>query len=140
MKTALTILVAAICLVVVPGRCLASRSVGIVTKEQAKEMGVDLKASPSGPDACWLELEFKPEGKLKQFHDVLLDIHDGEKLIVGWTSLKDRRTESGNVVITLMASRAHLDKITLSIVVGDPGNLVHHELRVKDFIDPAKIK
>jgi hypothetical protein len=140
MKTNLTMLVAAVVLFAAAGQCFALRGVAIVTKEQAKEMGIELKASPSGPDACWLELEFKPEGKLKQFHEVLLDIHDGEKSIVSWTPLKDSRTESGKVIVRMTASRTYVEKITLSIVAGDPGNLTHYELHVKDFVDVTKIR
>jgi hypothetical protein len=133
---------AALCVVVVlviaPGRSFALMGIDPVSKERAKEMGIEVRLMDSGPKDFWVELEFKPEGKLKDYSHVSLEIRDGDKLLVGYAALQEKRTDSGSVVVRFMADRAYLDKITLSIVAGFPTNMTGHELRVKDFVEPAK--
>jgi hypothetical protein len=132
----------AVCVVVVlgiaPGRSFALMGIDPVSKERAKEMGIEVRLTDSGPKDFWVELEFKPEGKLKDYSHVSLEIRDGDKLLVGYAALQEKRTDSGSVVVRFMADRAYLDKITLSVVAGFPTNMTGHELRVKDFVEPAK--
>jgi hypothetical protein len=119
--------------------CLALRSIGIVTKEQAKEMGIEVRATPAGPDAAWVELELKAEGKLKHFHHVELEINEGEKSLVGWCPLREQRLGSGRVQVRFMAGRAFIKRIILTIVLGDAqeeGDMV----QLKDFVDVDKIR
>src|SRR3954466_10342542 len=109
-------------------------SVGGVSKDQAKELGIELRAKPNGPNEAWIELEFKPEGKLADFQHVSLEIADGDQFQLGWTPLKDERTSTGSVVVRLMGNRAFLEKVTLRIVLGATGE-VGDDLRIKDFVD-----
>jgi len=95
------------------GTCLAMISVRNVSKDQAKELGIELRAKPNGPNEAWIELEFKSEGKLADFHHVSLEIRDGEQFQLGWTPLKDERTSTGSVIVRLMGNRAFLEKVTL---------------------------
>ncbi len=118
--------------------CFALMGIAPVSKEQAKEMGIDVRLTDSGPKAFWVELEFKPEGKLKAYSHVSLEIREGDKLLVGYAALQERRTDSGNVVVRFMADRAFLDKITLSVVAGFPSNMTGYEIRLKDFVELAK--
>src|SRR3954452_14859108 len=67
------------------GTCRAMISIRNVTKDQAKELGIELRAKANGPNEAWIELEFKPEGKLAGFKHVSLEIADGEKFYLGWT-------------------------------------------------------
>ena len=113
---------------------LALISVGIVSVESAKEMGIELRAKPGGPNHAWVELEFKPEGKFEPFRHVSLEIADGDELGLGWTPLKDQRTGRGTVLVRVMGSRAFLKKVTLRIVHGTLGG-VGHDIPLKDFID-----
>jgi hypothetical protein len=132
---------AALCVVVVLGiapNCFALMGIDHVSKERAKEMGIEVRLTDSGPKDFWVELEFKPEGKLKDYSHVSLEIRDGDKLLVGYAALQEKRTDSGSVVVRFMADRAYLDKITLSVVAGFPTNMTGHELRVKDFVEQAK--
>jgi len=117
--------------------CLALRSIGLVSKEQAKEMGIEVRATPAGPENAWIELKLKPEGKLKDFHHVELEIRDGKKSVVSWCPLRGR-LESGKVVVRFMASRAYISKIILTLVYGDMEDL-GDELHLKDFIEEKKI-
>lgn len=101
-------------------------------------MGLEIRARPAGPDAAWLELEFKPEGKLKHFSHVEIQINDGDKPLVAYAGLRERRTSSSSVVVMFMASRAYLEKITLELVMRD-GDDLGYDLRVKEFVDLKKI-
>jgi hypothetical protein len=133
-------------LAVAPSRCLALRSIGVLSADEAKALGVEVRATPAGPDAAWLELEFEPEGRLKDYNPergshVELEIRDGEKSLLSYAALQEQHPKPGHVRVRFMASRAYLDKIILTIVVGD-GAMVGGawELRVKDFVDPARIR
>jgi hypothetical protein len=146
MKTIFSLFVLALLLGVAPNRCLALRSIGILSTNEAKAMGVEVRATPAGPDAAWLELEFRTEGKLKGYNPergshVELEIRDGEKSLLGYAALHERHPKPGQVLVRFMASRAYLEKLILTIVVGD-GAMVGGawELHVKEFVDPAKIR
>jgi len=114
--------------------CLGMISVGKIPKEQAKDWGVALKATANGPKEAWLELKFKPEGKLADFDHVSLEISDAGEFQLGWTPLKDERTSDGYVVVRLMGNREFLNKVTLEIVcsTATPSG---HDVCVKDFVD-----
>ena len=117
-----------------PETSLAMISVGNVSKERAEELGIELRAKPNGPDEAWVELEFRPDGKLAGFNHVSLEIADGEQFQLGWTALKEERTHSGSVVVRLMGNRAFLEKVTLRVVLGALGE-EGLDLRVRDFIN-----
>jgi hypothetical protein len=135
MKTAFTTTVAAALFAIASSPCFALMGIAFVSKERAKELGIEIRASPSGPKAASIRLHFKPTGELKLFHHVSLEIQDGETFLLGWTPLKDERTANGNVVASLMANRELLEKVTLRVVVGEPGNYGGYDMRVKDFVD-----
>ncbi len=136
MKTtvSLTVLILAFC-----ATCLAMISTRNVTKNEAKELGVELRAKPNGPNEAWIELEFKPEGKLAGFSHVSLEISDGEKFQLGWTPLKDVRTPSGSILVRLMGNRTYLQNVTLRIVRGATGD-VGEDFRIKDFVDLNELR
>ena len=121
-------------------QCFAMMSIAHVPKERAKELGMEIRAKANGPNEVWVELEFKTVGPLKDFSHVSLEIRDEKKLLLGYTALREKRTDSGSVVVTFMANRAYLEKITLSVVVGKPMDIAGYELRVKDFIEPEKVR
>ena|ERR1700722_9267113 len=139
MKTILKLSVLAILVAIAASPCLALMGLSPLTKERAKELGMNVRIQGDGPEV-WVELEFKPVGELKEFDHVSLEISDRGKTLVGYTPLKDTRTESGNVVVRFMAGRVHLEKIALWVVTGPPGNMSAYTLSVKDFVEPAKPK
>src|SRR5262245_9091552 len=118
MKTIFNPSVLALLLVVAPSPCFALRSIALVSKEQAMEMGMQVRASAAGPDAAWVELEFKPEGKLKAFSHVEMEIFEGEKLLIAYAALQEKRSSSGSVVVRFMANRAFLEKVSFCVVAG----------------------
>lgn len=137
--TKLSILV--VLIAVMPNLCLAEREIRAISAREAKEMGVELRATPAGPDAVWLELEFKTEGKLQDYSPersrsrVELEVRDGKKPMLGYAVLQEQHPKPGHVLVRFMASRAYLDKVILSIVIGDgllPGGAF--ELHAKEFV------
>jgi hypothetical protein len=123
-------------------QCFALREIAFLTRKEAKEMGIEVRAKPAGPDAVWLELEFKPEGRLKDFTHVELKMSEGEKSFVFSAALRETRSSSGSVVVTFTASRAYFEKITLSVVMHSPREAGDHiyELRMKDLVDLEKVR
>jgi hypothetical protein len=119
-------------------RCLAEMGIVEVSRERAREFGIDVRSTQNGPDEIWVELEFKPEGKLKNFKHVSLEIRDQGMLLLGYAPLGEKRPKSGSVVVGFLVNRSYLDKVTLSVVTGFPMNLTGHELRLREFVGPTK--
>jgi len=138
MKTLLNFSVITFLLITASSQCFALMGLQIVARERAKELGMEIRITNSGPDNVWVELEFKAEGELKDFSHVSLEIREGDRLLVGYAPLRDKRSSSGSVIITFMASRAYLDRITLRVVVGPAMGQSGYELRVKDFVELEK--
>jgi len=134
MKTIRHISVLSFLLLAASSPCLAAMSIEKVSKERAKALGIEMRAKPNGANEVWLELELKPEGELKGFNHVSLEIRDGEKFLLGWTPLADRPLGSGARIVTLLVNREYAEKITLTVVCGADGS-EGHELRVTDFVD-----
>lgn len=146
MKTIINLSLLAVLLALAPSRCLAARSIGTLSPNDAKEMGVEVRATPAGPDAVWLEVEFKTGGKLKEYNPersshVELEIRDGEKSLLSYAALQEQHPAPGHVRVRFMANRAYLDKLVVTIVVGS-GAMVGgaYELHLKDFVDLAKTR
>jgi hypothetical protein len=137
MKAIFRISVLILVLFAASSQCLAMMSIGFVSRKEAKELGMEIRLKPSGTNEVWVELEFKAEGKFKDFNHVSLEIREEKKLLLGWAPLKEKRTSSGSVVIHFLANRAYLDKIILCVVVGDFQD-TGWELRVKDFVEAEK--
>src|SRR5688572_5542005 len=114
MKTILHLSALLFLLFAVPSQSFALMSLAMVSKERAKEMGLVIETKPSGPDAVWIALEFEAKGELKNFNRATLDLREGEKYLVS-TSLHQDRSKPGRIAVSLTASRAHLDKITLTL-------------------------
>jgi hypothetical protein len=139
MKTVLNTPVLFSLLVTASTPSVALMSIGVVSRERAEEFGMVLRSTASGPKAVWVELEFKREGKLKDLLHVSLEIREGDELLVGYAALREKRSRSGAVVVSFMANRAYLDKITLTVVVGAPMNMTGYEVRVRDFVDLGEV-
>ena len=140
MKSLFNISVLAVLLVIGAIPCQAMISVAQVSKVQAKEMGMEVRLKPSGPNHVWVFLEFKAEGKLKDFSHVSLEIRDGGKLLLGWMNFGAKRSSSGKVVASFMAERAFVDKIGLRVMVQSGLRTgAGYDLRVADFVEPKKV-
>jgi len=139
MKTTLGISVLTLLLVTTPSVCFALMSIEHVSKERAKELGMEIRTKQAGPDGARIELEFETKGELKNYIRVDLEIREGEKSLLS-SSLREEQSKPGRVVVSFAADRAILDKITLRVVTGAPMDMSGHELRVKDFVDLEKVR
>jgi hypothetical protein len=136
MKTALTIAVLAV-LLISTSPCFALGFVKQVSKEAAKEMGMEVRSETAGPNQVRVELEFKVEGGfLKNFSHVDLCFGEGDNPSLS-AALQQDRSKPGQVAVSFTAERAHLDKITLRVTVVEAGRFVY-VLRMKDFVEPEK--
>jgi hypothetical protein len=84
-----------------------------------------------------VELEFKPEGKLKDFSGVDLRIGEGDNPPVT-APLREDRSKPGHVVVSFTSDRAQLDKLKLWVMVPESLGGTIYDLRVKDFVEPKK--
>ena len=133
------ILAVAVVLTLAPNSCFALWGIADVSKEQAKQLGIDVRSHAAGPVDVRVDLEFKLEGELKNFSEVNLRISDGQKL-VATAPLKEDRSIPGRVVVSFTADRTRLGRLTLWMMVpGLDGGIVH-ELRVKDFVELEKLR
>jgi hypothetical protein len=137
MKTILNISAVAVFLVVAPRACFALWEIAEVSKEQAKEMGMEVRSKGAGPKDVRVELEFKAEGELKNFSHVDLRFSDGEKSLVT-APLKEDRSKPGRIMVSFTADRTLLDKIHLWVMVPAPLGGTVYLLRVKDFVELEK--
>jgi hypothetical protein len=94
----------------------------------------------SSTNEVWVEFELKPDGKLKDFSHVSLELGEGDKLLVGYATLQEKKSAAGSILVTFMANRAFLGKITLRVVAGSPSFRTAYVLRVKDFVEPWKAR
>jgi hypothetical protein len=137
MNPLFTISAVAVVFVVAPSPCFALWGIAPVSKERAKELGMEVRSVPAGPNHVRVELEFKIEGELKDFSRVDLRVGQGDNPPVT-APLREDRSKPGRVVVSFTADRAQLDKLSLWVMV--PGSLggTIYDLRVKDFVELKK--
>ena len=145
MKTLFGIAVLAV-LLVAASPCFALTLQVPVSREKAKELGLEVRTTATGPDRVSVQLEFKtegrfvefsPEGKHKDHSRVELRIGEGNDPLVT-APLREDRSKPGRVVVSFTADRTQLDKLKLWVVVPEPDGRTIYDLRVKDFVEPKK--
>ena len=149
MKTIVNIVAFAVLFGVAPRPCFALWDVLPVSKEEAKELGLQVRTTATGPNHVSVELEFKtegnfkefsPEGKFKDRSGVELWIGQGDNPHVT-AALKEDRSKAGRVVVGFTADRVQLDQSNLRVMVpytdGGLGG-TDYLLRVKDFVELKK--
>jgi hypothetical protein len=120
-----------------------------VSKEEAKDLGLEVRTTAAGPDHVSVVLEFKtegnfkafsPDGKFKDRSGVWLWIGQGENSQLT-AALKEDRSKAGRVVVGFTADRAQLDQSNLRVMApytdGGLGG-AEYRLRVKDFVELKK--
>ncbi len=136
MKTASRIAVLAV-LLVAPSPCFALWGIAGVSKERAKELGMEVRSTAAGPKQVRVELEFKAAGPLKNFNRVDLRFGEGDNPVVT-APLREDRSKPGRIVVSFNADRAQLDKINLRVMVPESAGGTAYQLRVKDFVQLMK--
>jgi hypothetical protein len=137
MRPIFGILTMAVLFLAIPGPCFGLWEIATLSKERAKEMGMEVRSNAAGLNDVGVELEFKIEGEVKDFSRVDMRISEGGRSVVT-AALREDRTKPGRVVVSFSADRTRLDKIVLWVMV--PGSLGGsiYELRVKDFVELEK--
>ena len=135
MKTAFSIAALAV-LLTSTSPCFALGFVKQVSKEAAKEMGMEVRSEAADANQVRVELEFKVEGGLKNFKRVDLWFGEGDNPLLA-ARLHEDRSKPGQVAVSFTADRARLDKITLLVTVSELGDTVY-KLRIKCFVEPEK--
>jgi hypothetical protein len=134
--------VLAFLLAAAPSLCCALEDTVTVTPEQAKELGLEIKAKASGKDAVFVVLEFETNGKLKGYSRAELEMKDEGKLLLRST-LREDKSPSGRVVVSFAADRTKLSELTMKVVIeytdGGAGR-VGYVLPVKEFVDLKKLR
>ena len=136
MKTTLNIAVLA-ALIVAPSPCFALWEIAPVSRERAKELGMEVRSAAAGPNQVRVELEFKAEGLLKNFSRVDLRFGEGDNPPLT-TPLREDRSKQGRVVVSFTADRTQLDKLTLWVMVPESLGGTACQIRIKDFVEPEK--
>ena len=132
-------------LVAAPSPCFALWGVWQGSKEEAKELGLEIRPRPNGTTDVSVDLEIKTEGLFKSFSRkdhpgrVELQISEGKTRLVSAT-LKEDRSKPGRVTVSFAAARAQLDKLTLRIFVPDSDGGAIYVLWMKDFVEPEKVR
>jgi hypothetical protein len=136
MKTAFSIAALAV-IFVAPSPCFALWGIAAVSKERAKELGMEVRSTAAGPKQVRVELEFKAAGPLKNFSRVDLRFGDGDNPLLT-APLQVDRSKPGCIVVSFNADRAQLDKINLRVMVPESDGGTAYQLRVKDFVQLMK--
>jgi hypothetical protein len=134
MKTILTISAVAVILVLAPSPCFALWVIAPVSKERAKELDMQVRTTATGPNHVIVELEFKTEGKFKDFSRVELRIDEGDNPLVT-AALREDQSKPGRVVVSFTADRGQLERIKLWVWVPESAGGTIYDLRVKDFVE-----
>jgi hypothetical protein len=148
MKTTLNIIALAVLLLAAPTPCFALWVTASVSKEGAKELGMEVRSTAAGANQTRVELEFKtegkferfsPEGKFEGFCGVELRIGEGENPLVT-APLRENRSKPkpGCVVFSFTADSAQLEKLRLWVYVPESDGGIIYDLRVKDFVERKK--
>lgn len=124
----------AVLLAVAPSPCFALWGIVSVSKERAKELGMEVRSMPAGPNHVRVELECKAEGALKNFTHVDLRVGQGDNPPVT-APLREDRSKPGWVVVSFTADRAQLDKLSLGVRVPELDGGTIYVIRVKDFVE-----
>jgi hypothetical protein len=137
MKTIITILAVPIFLLVAVSPCFALWGIAPVDKQRAKELDMEVRSEAAGPNQVRVELDFNAERELKNFSRVDLRLGEGDNPLLT-APLQEDRSKPRRVAVNFTAERAHLDKITLRVMVPEKLGGTAYQLRMKDFVKPEK--
>ena len=139
MKPILSLPAAALLLALTPTPSFALWDVLVVSKQQAKELGFELRAT-HGKKYTQVALEFSTDGKLKDFTQINMKLGKGDDLVVS-APLREDRSKPGRVVAGVTLGHTQLDKLIFTVMVpyrdGALGG-VAYELPVKHLVDVKK--
>jgi len=132
--------IVALLLAVASSHCFAMLPVADVTKQRAKELGVEIQSSPAGTNQVNVTLRFKTTGEFKNFRYAQLEIGDGERLVLSAT-LQPQHPQTDTVEFIFAVDHAMLPKCTVMIGVYDHVlDGTGYLFKLKDFIELEKTR
>jgi hypothetical protein len=137
------IFLAASLIVVTPSSCFALWKIALVSNEQAKEMGIEIRSERAGPNHPQIELEFKTKGEFQTFADgedksrVELRFGEGDNPPVT-VPLREDRSKPGRIEVGFTADRGQLGKLSLWVMAPALDGGTAYVLRVDDFVDQTR--
>jgi hypothetical protein len=140
MKTKFNISILAILLAVAPSPCLALSILRTITaREEAKQLGMEVRANAIGTNQVAVELEIKTEGQARFYatlERVELQINKGGTNLVSAT-LREEQSKPEHVVVRFTADRAQLEVITLRVCGTAMGQVIY-DLPMIVLVDSEK--
>lgn len=134
MRTIVSIVTFAVLFGVTASPCFALTLTVPVSKEKAKELGMEVRSEPASPTDVRVELDFKIEGALKDFSQADVQIGAGKNPLLT-APLREDRSKPGRVVVSFSAERGQLGIINLRVTVPELDGRTIYNLRVKDFVE-----
>jgi hypothetical protein len=111
--------------------CWALWLISEPTKEQAAELGIEVWSKVMSTNQVGVWLELKPQGKLKDFDHVELEIVREGKTLVSARLLPTRQSED-RVTVAFYADPSHFEISRLTVYVRGGLGGVAYRLKVKD--------
>jgi hypothetical protein len=141
MRTIINFVILNLLLFAASSQCFAMIFHEPVSKERAKELGMEIRWKGDGTNTVWVELEFQTEGPFKSFADDYLKKHSRVELrmVEGLSAaLREDRSKPGRILVSFTAARAQLDQLSLWVRLPAFSGETLYTLSVKDFVEPAK--
>lgn len=144
MKPIFNISLLAALLILLPSPCFAMWDVETATKARAKELDIQIRSHPAGPNHLRIELDFPTTGPFKNFTQgksssdpsrVDLRLGKGDDLMIS-ASLREDRSKPGRILVSFTISRSQLDKVSLWIMVAHGLGGSAYDLQLNQFVDP----
>jgi hypothetical protein len=134
-RAPITVLVLLLLTCALPARCFALVEIEDISKERAKQMGIDVRVKRSANNDAWVQVEFRAAGPLKEFRWADLEVTQGEKRLVT-ASLMPRRPAPDSVLLEFYGDPAALMNASVTIVAyNDPRTGIGYRLQMKDYLD-----
>ncbi|MBX7211330.1 MAG: hypothetical protein K1X78_23685 [Verrucomicrobiaceae bacterium] len=146
MKTIIHFTALALLFTLTTGHCFGMWDVEEVSRERAKELGIEIRSQPAGPGNLLVELEFPTKGKFEKFGEgrsssdpsrVDLRIGTKDKLLLT-TTLREDRSKQGRIIVSFTADASQLDQISLWVLVAEGAGGQAYGLPVKDLVGSKK--
>jgi hypothetical protein len=131
MKTMVNVAFVAVLLAATSGKCHALWEIATVSKEQAKELGMQFRSTAVGPNHVQVELQFKAEGELKNFSHA--ELRFGKR--TASAPLREDRSKPGHFAVRFTVDRNELGNLNLWVMVRGLDGGTIYDLRVKELVE-----
>lgn len=138
MKPILNIPAVTFLLIAASRPCFALQENKVVSREEAKQLGVAIRSNPDGENGIKVWLEFVLTGELKNFTRVEVEIRAGEKCLVS-APLQTSHPTPERVSVHFSTDPENLPSSVLTIVVQAGERIrIGYQFKVSDFVELEK--